>query len=148
MTHCVDIALTHEDCVVGADQHRTERMVAVSCRVAGDGIGSAEVGDHLVARHIAGTFRLGSFYAEARFAPTRPLGKMTIMFDASSKAPVQLIISAQSDYQLSGRSELCFSSDMRGAKLTFELLICKRGATLPVPPGSRAKKPPLAAKER
>jgi hypothetical protein len=51
--HGVDITLAHEDRVVGTDQHRTERVVAVRDRVAGDGIGRAEVGDHLVARHSA-----------------------------------------------------------------------------------------------
>jgi hypothetical protein len=51
--HGVDIALAHEDRVVGADQHRTERVVAVRDRVAGDGIRRAEVGDHLVAGHSA-----------------------------------------------------------------------------------------------
>ena len=51
--HGVDIALAHEDRVVGADQHSTERVVAVRDRVAGDGICGAEVGDHLVARHSA-----------------------------------------------------------------------------------------------
>src|SRR6516165_9458638 len=51
--HGVDIALAHEDRVVGADQHSAERVVAVRDRVAGDGIRGAEVGDHLVARHRA-----------------------------------------------------------------------------------------------
>ena len=51
--HDVNITLAHEYRVVGADQHRTERVVAVRDRVAGDGIGRAEVGDHLVAFHIA-----------------------------------------------------------------------------------------------
>jgi hypothetical protein len=46
--HGVDIALAHEDRVVGADQHSTKRVVAV-----GDRVCFAEVGDHLVARHSA-----------------------------------------------------------------------------------------------
>jgi hypothetical protein len=47
--HGVDIALVHEDRVVGADQHSAERVVAVRDRVADDGVCGAEVGDHPVA---------------------------------------------------------------------------------------------------
>ena len=51
--HGVDIALAHEDRVVGADQHSTERMMAMRDRVACNGICSEEVSDHPVTRHIA-----------------------------------------------------------------------------------------------
>ena len=53
VTDGVDIALAHEDRVVGADQHRTERMMAMRGRLAGHGIGRKQVGDHPVAGHAA-----------------------------------------------------------------------------------------------
>lgn len=46
-----DVALPHENAAVGADQHGTEGMMAVRHRLAGDRIGGAEVGEHLVAGH-------------------------------------------------------------------------------------------------
>lgn len=52
MVHGVDIALAHEDAVVGTDQHRAERVVAVRDRIAGDGVGSTQVSKYLVAGHL------------------------------------------------------------------------------------------------
>ena len=51
MAHGVDIALAHEDAVVGSDQHGAEGMMAVRHRLARDFIGGAKVGEHLVAGH-------------------------------------------------------------------------------------------------
>jgi hypothetical protein len=43
VAHGVDIALAHEDAVVGTDQHRPERMMPMRRRLAGDRVGGAKV---------------------------------------------------------------------------------------------------------
>ena len=53
----VDIALAHEDVVVGTDEHAAERMMPMRRRLAGDHVGGAEMGDHPIARHVADAFR-------------------------------------------------------------------------------------------
>ena len=51
MAYGVDIALAHQDAVVGADQDRAERMMAVRGGLARDFVGGAKVGEHLIAGH-------------------------------------------------------------------------------------------------
>jgi hypothetical protein len=51
VTHGVNVALAHQDAVVGADQHAAERMVAMPRGLARDFIGGAKVGEHLIAGH-------------------------------------------------------------------------------------------------
>src|SRR4051812_46810198 len=54
MPHTVNVPLPHEQAVVGADQHRAERMMPVHDGLSRDRIGGAKVGEHLVAGHRRG----------------------------------------------------------------------------------------------
>ena len=65
----VDIALAHEDAVVGTDEHAAKGMMPMRRRLAGDHVGGAEMGDHLVARHVAVAVRLRESVISPRFAP-------------------------------------------------------------------------------
>jgi class 3 adenylate cyclase len=49
--HGVNVALAHQDAVVGADQQAAERMMAMPRGLARDFIGGAKVGEHLIAGH-------------------------------------------------------------------------------------------------
>ena len=46
VTNSIEVALPHEDAVVGPDQHRAEGMVPMHRRLARDFIGGAKVGKH------------------------------------------------------------------------------------------------------
>jgi len=51
MAHRVEIALAHEDTVVGSDQNGAEGMMPMRRRLARDGVGGSEMGEHLIAGH-------------------------------------------------------------------------------------------------
>ena len=51
MAHGVEIALPHQHAIVRPDQHGPERVMPMRRRLARDGVGGSEVGEHLVAGH-------------------------------------------------------------------------------------------------
>jgi len=51
MAHRVEIALSHQNAIVGPDQHATERMMPMRRRFARDSVGGPEVSKHLIASH-------------------------------------------------------------------------------------------------
>ena len=51
MPHRADIALAHEDAVVGPDEHGAERMMPMRRRLLRDLIGRTKMGEHLVTGH-------------------------------------------------------------------------------------------------
>ena len=59
MVDDVDITLAHQDAVVGTDEHATKGVMPMRRRLAGNHVCGAQMGNHLVAGHVAIAVGLG-----------------------------------------------------------------------------------------